>query len=311
MTYYEILGVARTAEADVIDAAYRAMMRRYHPDRFKGANEEAERRSKEINEAYTVLRDPGARSAYDATLAPEPAASSFAAPPRQLPGATPRPRRLAFVMALALPAVIVTAAYIFARPEAKPIASAATPPAARPVAPSVPSPMAAKNVAPPADVAKCRGTSCHVLTPFGWAGIETGVSTGSAQLASGLKIRDDGHYTDAGEGSCLSYEVVGGPKNLGMLVEQGNVTTVEVYRHKGMPNFETDRGVRLGDRESAVRAKYSSLKQLPNIYTSPPDKMLFYYEPGGERGIKFAIVKGIVESISVGTTSIEYVEGCL
>ena len=55
----------------------------------------------------------------------------------------------------------------------------------------------------------------------------------------------------------------------------------------------------------------SSLKQLPDIYSAPPDKKLFYYEPGGERGIRFDINDGRVSGIVVGTTSIEYVEGCL
>ena len=126
-----------------------------------------------------------------------------------------------------------------------------------------------------------------------------------------MNLRDDGHYTDVGNGSCLAYKVVGGPRNIRMLVENGNITTVEAFEMTGQPKFSTDRGVKLGDPESAVRAAYQELKQLPNIYSDPPDKMLFHYEPGGERGIKFAIVKGRVVEIAVGTRSIEYVEGCL
>jgi len=125
-----------------------------------------------------------------------------------------------------------------------------------------------------------------------------------------MQLRDDGYYSDLGR-ECLSYEVVGGPKNVSMLVEHGVITTVEAYQMDGQPTFRTDRGVELGDPEHAVRRAYGELKQLPNIYSEPPDKMLFHYEPGGERGIKFAIVNGKVASISVGTTSIEYVEGCL
>lgn len=129
--------------------------------------------------------------------------------------------------------------------------------------------------------------------------------------SSGLRIIDDGHYTDAGDGTCLSYKVVGGPENLRMLVEHGVVTTVEAYLDSEMPVFRTDRGVKLGDAEATVRAVYPSLKQLPDIYSAPPDKKLFYYEPGGERGIRFDINDGRVSGIAVGTTSIEYVEGCL
>jgi hypothetical protein len=146
---------------------------------------------------------------------------------------------------------------------------------------------------------------------MGWGGIGAGVTTDSAEQASGMKIRDDGHYTEAGDGTCLAYEVIGGPKNLQMLVESGEVTTIEAYLDPPAPVFATDRGVRLGDQESTVRKAYKGLKQLPDIYSEPPDKKLFYYEPGGERGIKFSINGGKVTGISVGTRSIEYVEGRL
>jgi len=149
------------------------------------------------------------------------------------------------------------------------------------------------------------------MTPSGWGGIAVGIAAESAEDASGMKLRDDGHYTDVGDGSCLAFEVVGGPKNLRMLVESGVITTVEAYADPSQPVFRTDRGVELGDPEAAVRKAYKALKQLPDIYSEPPDKMLFHYEPGGDRGIKFSINGGKVSGITVGTTSIEYVEGCL
>jgi curved DNA-binding protein len=61
--YYEVLGVARGADADVVKRAYRKLARKYHPDVSKEKN--AENKFKEVQEAYEVLRDPEKRAAYD------------------------------------------------------------------------------------------------------------------------------------------------------------------------------------------------------------------------------------------------------
>ena len=61
--YYHALGVAREATAEEIKKAYRKLARKYHPDVSK--EKDAERRMKEINEAYAVLSDPQKRAAYD------------------------------------------------------------------------------------------------------------------------------------------------------------------------------------------------------------------------------------------------------
>lgn len=65
--YYAIMGVARDASADDIKKAYRKLAGKYHPD--KSDHPEAEKRFKELGEAYEVLKDPQKREAYD-TLGP-------------------------------------------------------------------------------------------------------------------------------------------------------------------------------------------------------------------------------------------------
>ncbi|HET7817576.1 MAG TPA: J domain-containing protein [Sphingomicrobium sp.] len=65
--HYEVLGVAPTSEDVVIRAAYRALMRRYHPD--KGPAADMSGRALEINAAYAVLGDPDKRARYDGSLA--------------------------------------------------------------------------------------------------------------------------------------------------------------------------------------------------------------------------------------------------
>ena len=62
--YYDVLGVARGADENEIKRAYRQLARKHHPD----VNEDkaaAERKFKEINEAYEVLSDPQKRANYD------------------------------------------------------------------------------------------------------------------------------------------------------------------------------------------------------------------------------------------------------
>ncbi len=62
--YYEVLGVARGANAQDIKSAYRKLAMQYHPDRNPD-NPEAEQKFKEASEAYEVLKDDQKRAAYD------------------------------------------------------------------------------------------------------------------------------------------------------------------------------------------------------------------------------------------------------
>jgi len=62
--YYEILGVAKSANADEVKAAYRKLALKYHPDRNPD-NKEAEEKFKEATGAYEVLSDTEKRQRYD------------------------------------------------------------------------------------------------------------------------------------------------------------------------------------------------------------------------------------------------------
>jgi molecular chaperone DnaJ len=61
--YYEVLGVGRNASTEEIKKAFRKLAFQCHPDHNSEAD--AERKFKEVNEAYQVLADSEKRSAYD------------------------------------------------------------------------------------------------------------------------------------------------------------------------------------------------------------------------------------------------------
>lgn len=75
-THYQVLGVAEDASLEQIRRAYRALVRRYHPDhlgdqaRNPRSKAEAEHHIRELNAAWQELRDPERRARYDRGLAP-------------------------------------------------------------------------------------------------------------------------------------------------------------------------------------------------------------------------------------------------
>ena len=73
MTLYDKLEVSEKASSEVIEKAYKTLAKKYHPD-VQTTSEEiknAEEKMKEINEAYSILKDEAKRSEYDSKLQSE------------------------------------------------------------------------------------------------------------------------------------------------------------------------------------------------------------------------------------------------
>ncbi len=109
--HYAVLGVSPDADEAVIRAAWKALLRKFHPDTARDIPDAAER-TRAVNDAWAVLGDPNRRIAYDLERAappeedglPEWMRSPYPMPPRRGAGTT-----LALILAfVGLPAVAIT-----------------------------------------------------------------------------------------------------------------------------------------------------------------------------------------------------------
>tara|TARA_B100001146_G_scaffold184203_1_gene167153 strand:+ start:305 stop:601 length:297 start_codon:yes stop_codon:yes gene_type:complete len=60
---YELLRVSENADQEIIQAAYRRLILRYHPDRSSEPN--AAEMTQRLNDAYAILSDPAQKVEYE------------------------------------------------------------------------------------------------------------------------------------------------------------------------------------------------------------------------------------------------------
>jgi hypothetical protein len=73
--YYKILQIDSSAEQEVVQAAYKRLALKYHPD--KNSSADAVRRMQELNEAYEIVGDPIRRKEYDRLYFQQSSASNY------------------------------------------------------------------------------------------------------------------------------------------------------------------------------------------------------------------------------------------
>lgn len=81
---YKVLQVDPEAEDEVIEAAYRRLARKYHPDVAPGA--EAQARMVALNRAWEMLSEPGRRAQVDRARAAAGRRDAWSSPPPKAPG---------------------------------------------------------------------------------------------------------------------------------------------------------------------------------------------------------------------------------
>ena len=77
--YYEVLGVSKNADENAIKKAYRKLAKKYHPDTNSG-DADAEKKFKEVTEAYSVLSDKEKRNSVQISVISRKIRASFSPP---------------------------------------------------------------------------------------------------------------------------------------------------------------------------------------------------------------------------------------
>jgi DnaJ-class molecular chaperone len=77
--YYQVLGLAENASEEDIRKAFRKLAFQYHPDKNPGQEKEAEKKFKDINEAFGVLSDRAKRQQYDLSRKGQMAGAAYGA----------------------------------------------------------------------------------------------------------------------------------------------------------------------------------------------------------------------------------------
>lgn len=177
--------------------------------------------------------------------------------------------------------------------------------APEPAAPAEPAPAPAPATPPPA--------ADNVLTANGFGPLRIGMTTAEIETALGADSNPNA-VGGADPASCDMFHPARAPEGLLVMTNNGALASVWLTRAATTP---TDRGFKIGDDASAVKAAYgASAVVVPHKYESAPAEYITVWATADHtspaaRGVKYDIGSdGKVKSIAGGGPSIEYVEGC-
>lgn len=172
-------------------------------------------------------------------------------------------------------------------------------------APAEPAPAPTPGTPPPA--------ASNVLTAQGYGPLRIGMTTAEIEAALGADS-DPNAVGGADPASCDMFRPARAPEGLLVMTNDGRLASVWLTRNA---TVTTDRGFKIGDAASAVKAAYGAAAVVtPHKYQDAPAEYITVWATSDRtgpnaRGIKYEIgADGNVSSIAGGGPSIEYVEGC-
>ena len=316
---HAVLGVSADAEWLVIEAAWRALMKRYHPDVDR--SDEAAARAREVNAAYDALKArgeaskgrpyPGSAGCQSADRGPQAPSDTAASrrPAMSLPAWRTRLRG-SHALAAAVGALAVAVLVWALRPadlqadgapdQEKAVKTGAATAVASPL-PPVAEAAPAKEEPDPPDLSRA------TISSAGLGPVKIGMTRREVEALAGPLTRHHGDF------ACEVFDSQSFPA-IDFLFEEGRLSRVSAYR---LASVRSPRGLGAGSSVDQVRAAYGPrVLESPHVYVPHGGLYLIYLiepEPSaGPSGLKFETdERGRVTAVHGGGPSIGYVEGCL
>lgn len=185
--------------------------------------------------------------------------------------------------------------------------------ACEPTSESLPAEAGVGSGAAPGDLAEVEPEpGPDLLTPDGWGPLRIGMTLDEVVAAAGPDANPDAVGGPV-PGECDEFRPLQAPEGVLVMVENAVLTRISITRDNGIA---TPAGIRVGDPADRVLQAYGDRVQLdPHKYVEPPAAYLTVWRDGGggqPRGTRYEVdSEGRVSFLRGGSSSIEYVEGCL